>query len=81
MPFVAPIWSDDDELARLIAEHSDELTEEDEKLMQDCLLRYARAEFDAGRFAEALHAYDEIEEEALTQADRKRAQIARQRLE
>jgi hypothetical protein len=79
-PFVAPIWSDQEHLARVIFEHSDELTEEDEELMQDRLLRHARAEFDSGRFADAIHAYDELDDAALTQADRKRVEIARRRL-
>jgi hypothetical protein len=79
-PFVAPIWSDQELLARVISEHSDELIEEDEALMQDRLLRHARAEFDSGRFADAIHAYDELDDDALTQADRKRVEIARRRL-
>ncbi|MEA2408402.1 MAG: hypothetical protein QOE69_2521 [Thermoleophilaceae bacterium] len=79
VPFVVPILNGEDELARLIAEHSDEITDEGEQLMDERLLRHARSEFDAGRFAEASHAYDELGGEALTQADRKRARIARQR--
>ncbi len=79
-PFVMPIWGDGRRLRRLIAEHNDEITGEDEKLMQDRLLRYARQEFEAGRFLESKHAYDQLGEEALTSADRKRAEIARRHL-
>jgi hypothetical protein len=80
VPFATPVWSDEDRLARLIADHNDEITEEDERLMHDRLLKYARAEFDAGRFSQAIHAYDALDEDALTSADHKRMEIARRRM-
>lgn len=80
LPFVVPLWSDDDRLAEVIAEYNDELTREDDRLMEDRLRRYARTEFDAGRFAEATAAYEALDEAALTSSDRKRMAIARRHL-
>ena len=77
VPHVVPLWDEDGRLAALIAEHNDELDEADRRSMDDRLLRHARAEFDARRFASAVHAYDELSDEQLTAADRKRLQIAR----
>lgn len=79
-PYVLPLRSDSHRLAQLIEEHNDELTEEDENLMQNRLLTHARAQFEAGRFVQAIHAYDELGDEPLTQSDRKRVEIARRRL-
>lgn len=79
IPHVIPLWAQDGRLAGLIAEHNDELNEADKRSMDDRLLRHARAEFDAGRFAEAVDAYDELSDEQLTPADRKRLEIARRR--
>lgn len=78
-PYVLPLLSESHRLGWLIEEHHDELAEEDENLMQNRLLAYARAQFEAGRFAEAIHAYDELGEGPLTRADRKRLEIARRR--
>ncbi len=79
-PYVLPLLSEGNRLGRIIEEHNDELTEDDENLMEDRLLAHARAQFEAGNFAEAVHAYDELGEEPLTRADRKRLEIARRRL-
>jgi hypothetical protein len=79
VPYVLPLSTDPGQLAALIEEHADELTAEDEQLMHDRLVSHARAEFDAGRFASAVHAYDEIGEETLAPPDRKRLEIARKR--
>jgi acetyl esterase/lipase len=80
VPYVTPLWSDPDELARLIAGHDDELAQEDQQRMNDRLLRYARSEFAAGHFPDAVHAYDELPAHELTRADRKRIELARRRM-
>jgi hypothetical protein len=80
IPHVVPLWDEDGRLAALIAEQNDELGEAHKRSMDDRLLRHARAEFDAGRFANAVHAYDELADEQLTPADHKRLEIARRRL-
>jgi hypothetical protein len=79
-PYVLPLLSKEHQLSQLIEEHNYELAEEDENLMQNRLLAYARVQFETGRFAEAIHAYDELGDEPLTRADRKRLEIARRRL-
>lgn len=56
MPYVVALWADHNRLDRLIAEHRDELGDDEQALMKDRLLRPARAEFAAGRFAPALQA-------------------------
>jgi len=79
-PYALPLLSEGDRLSQLIEEQNDELAEEEERLMDDRLLAFARAQFEAGRFAEAIHAYDRLRPDSLTRSDRKRLEIARRRL-
>jgi len=59
--------------------YNDELTEADEQLLADRLLRFARAMFQQGLFAQASQAYDELPADRLTRADAMRADLARRR--
>ena len=80
VPYVLPALEDEGRLAALIGEQNDEADAERETLMDDRLLRFARGQFQAGAFARSAQAYDELPEEALTAADRKRRDIARRRM-
>lgn len=80
VPYVLPLWEQSGRLARLIAHHNDELSAEEARTTDDRLLRFARSEFDAGRFAQAANAYGELSSDALTRADQTRLDIARRRL-
>lgn len=62
-PYVLPVWSEGQKLTQLVRHHTDELTREDETLMRNRLLAYARTQFEAGRFIEAVHAYHELGDE------------------
>ena len=79
LPYAMPTLRDDDELRRVIAAYDDEVTREDERMMNERLLEYARDEFAAGRFLQALQAYAEFPDEQLSNADRKRVELARRR--
>jgi hypothetical protein len=79
-PYVLPLLREKHRLRRAIEEYNSELANEDANLMDNRLLAYARAQFEAGSFAGAVHAYDELGEQRLTRADQKRLKIARQRL-
>jgi hypothetical protein len=78
-PYALPILGDDEELSRAIEQSADEVADEDQRLMNQRLLRYARQTFGAGRFAEALSAYEQLPASELTGADLKRRAIARSR--
>jgi hypothetical protein len=80
VPYAAPLWNDEAQLARLIDDQNAELAEEDVRFMDERLLRFARSEFQAGHHATAVHAYDELPEDRLTPADVKRLEIARRRM-
>jgi hypothetical protein len=79
VPYVIPVLDEPGSLDRLVNEYRDELTPDDDRRMENRLLHYARGEFNAGRFSKAVSAYDEVADEYLTNADRKRIQIARRR--
>jgi hypothetical protein len=79
LPYAGPLWSDEARLAALIDEQNAQIAEEDQRFMDERLLRHARAEFRAGRHAAAVNAYDDLPRERLTAADVKRLEIARRR--
>lgn len=79
LPYGIPLAGQRDRLAEAIQAQNDEASANAARMMDDRLLKFARAEFDAGRFAEAVHAYAELDEQALARADRKRFELARRR--
>jgi len=81
LPYVEPLWYDEAALAHAIDEQRAQLAREDAQLMDERLLRHARAEFTAGRFADAVHAFGELPADRLTAADRKRVEIGRRHVQ
>lgn len=78
-PFVAPMWKDRDRLRSLIGQQARETENEERELMDEQRVERARAEFDAGRYADAVRCYADVQPGRLTRADRKRLELARRR--
>jgi hypothetical protein len=78
-PYVASLWKDRDRLRSLIAQHGREAEDERNRLLDERRIERARAEFDAGRYADAAHSYAEVDPNRLTRADQKRLELARRR--
>jgi hypothetical protein len=79
LPYAIPLRDQEGRLAALIAEQDDELREKERRFMDDRLLRFARGQFADGHYDEAVGAYEQLDDERLTAADRKRLDIARRR--
>lgn len=79
VPYAVPMLDDPDRLVPLLAQQSEQLRAEEERLRHGERLRRARADFREGRFAQAIHEYDGLAPEQLTRADRKRIELAQKR--
>ena len=85
VPYVAPLWRPGDgRLSAVIAETERQLREQEAAERRgrtnDRHLRSARDHFAARRYRESVREYENVDDDALTNADRKRFEIARKRV-
>jgi len=80
VPYVMPALQENGRLRNVFAQQNAEADAERRHQLDARLLRHAREQFSAGRFAETVKAYDELPADALTAADRKRRDIAWRRM-
>jgi hypothetical protein len=79
-PFASDLWEDEERLERVLSAQADDAEQRYLVDQREADLRRARRAFDDGRFQDALDAYIQVSESALSASDRRKVLLARRQV-